>query len=121
MGDWFVAPWTVAHQDPLSMGFPRQEYCSELPFYSPGDLPNPGIKPESSALAGGFFTTKSSGKPLFLSTKHSFIRLLRDGHLQMQSNTLKKKNFFFLCVTMQAAYGILVPPPEIKPRILAPH
>ena len=104
------------------MGFPRQEYCSELPFYSPGDLPNPGIKPESSALAGGFFTTKSSGKPLFLSTKHSFIRLLRDGHLQLQSNTLTK-NYYFLCVcvTLQAAYGILVLPPETKPRILAPR
>ena len=37
-------PWTVAHQASLSMGFPRQEYWSELPFTSPGDLPNPGIK-----------------------------------------------------------------------------
>ena len=40
-------PWTVAHQAPLSMGFPRQEYWSGLPF--PGDLPNPGIKPASHA------------------------------------------------------------------------
>ena len=39
-----VTPWTVAHQAPLSMGFPRQEYWSELPFPSPGDLPNPGIE-----------------------------------------------------------------------------
>ena len=44
------------------MGFPRQEYWSELPFPSPGDLPNPGIKPRSpilqaaSCIAGGFFT-----------------------------------------------------------------
>ena len=36
-----AAPWTVAHQDPLSMGFSRQEYWSGLPFPSPGDLPNP--------------------------------------------------------------------------------
>ena len=41
----FVTPWTVAFQAPLSMGFPRQEYCSGLPFPSPGDLPNPGIEP----------------------------------------------------------------------------
>ena len=41
----FVTPWTVAHQAPLSMGFSRQEYCSGLPFPSPGDLPDPGIKP----------------------------------------------------------------------------
>ena len=40
----FVAPWTVAHQAPLSMGFSRQEYWSGLPFPSPGDLPDPGIK-----------------------------------------------------------------------------
>ena len=40
-------PWTVAHQAPLSMGFSRQEYWSGLPFPSPGDLPDPGIKPES--------------------------------------------------------------------------
>ena len=41
---------TVAYQAPLSMGFPRQEYWSGLPFPSPGDLPNPGIEPGSSAL-----------------------------------------------------------------------
>ena len=38
----FVTPWTVACQAPPSMGFYRQEYWSELPFPSPGDLPNPG-------------------------------------------------------------------------------
>ena len=42
----FVTPWTVAHQIPPSMKFSRQEYWSGLPFPSPGDLPNPGIKPE---------------------------------------------------------------------------
>ena len=40
-------PWTVAHQAPLSMGFPRQEYWSGLPFPPPGDLPDPGIEPAS--------------------------------------------------------------------------
>ena len=53
-------PWTVAHKAPLSMEFPRQEYWSELPFPTPGDLPNSGIKHvslASPALAGGFFTT----------------------------------------------------------------
>ena len=43
----FAIPWTVAHQAPLSMEFPRQEYWSRLPFPSHGDLPNPGIKPVS--------------------------------------------------------------------------
>ena len=40
-----ATPWTVAHQAPLSMGFPRQKYCSGLPFPSPGDLADPGINP----------------------------------------------------------------------------
>ena len=51
----FQMPWTVAHQAPLSMEFPRQEYWSGLPFPTPGALPDPGIKPSSPAspaLAG---------------------------------------------------------------------
>ena len=43
MSDSFVTPWTVAHQAPLSMGSPRQEYWSMGPFPPPGDLPKPGI------------------------------------------------------------------------------
>ena len=54
----FVTPWTVARQAPLSVGFPRQEYWSGLPFPSPGDLPDPGIEPSSPALAGRFFITE---------------------------------------------------------------
>ena len=45
-----VTPWTVAYQASLSRGFSRQEYRSELPFPSPRDLPNPGIKPGAPAL-----------------------------------------------------------------------
>ena len=50
----------------LSVGFPRQEYWSGLPFPLPGDLPNRGIEPQSGApaLAGGFFTTESLVEPL---------------------------------------------------------
>ena len=43
----FVTPWTAACQAPLSMGSPRQEYWSKLPFPSPGDLPDPGVEPGS--------------------------------------------------------------------------
>ena len=53
-----VTPGTVAHQAPLSMGFPRQKYWSGLPFPFPGDFPDPRIEPESPALAGAFFTTE---------------------------------------------------------------
>ena len=59
-----ATPQTVACQAPLSIGFSRQEYGSGLPFPSPGDLPNPGIEPASSALAGRFFTTEPPGKSL---------------------------------------------------------
>ena len=59
----FATPWTITRQAVLSMEFSRQEYWSELPLPTPGDLPNPGIKPESLAspgLVGGFFTTNTT-------------------------------------------------------------
>ena len=55
--------WTVGHQTPPSMGFPRQEYWSGLPFPSPGDLPDPGIKPGSSTLQADALTSEPKGKP----------------------------------------------------------
>ena len=56
-----ATPETAAHQAPPSLGFSRQEHWSGLPFPSLGDL-DPGIKPESLALAGGFFTTSTTFK-----------------------------------------------------------
>ena len=59
-GQPFVSPGTIAHQAPVSMEFPRQEYWSGVPFPPPGDLPDPEIEPvslASSELAGGFFTS----------------------------------------------------------------
>ena len=52
----FVTPWTIACQAPLSMDFSRQECWSVKPFSSPAFLPNPGIEPKSSTLAGRVFT-----------------------------------------------------------------
>ena len=54
---------TEACQTPLFMGFPRQEYWSELLFSSSGDLLIPGVESTSPGLAGRFFTTESQGKP----------------------------------------------------------
>ena len=68
MSDSFAISWTVAQQAPLPMGFSRQECWSGLLCLSPGDLPNLGIEPESlksSALAGRFFTTSTTGKPFY--------------------------------------------------------
>ena len=59
----FVAPWTVACQTPLSMGFPRQEHQSEVPFPPPRDSPHPRIEPASPPLAGGFFTASATWEP----------------------------------------------------------
>ena len=54
-------PWTVARLTRLSMEFSRQEYQSGLPFPSPGDLPNPGIKPGSAALQADSLPTELQG------------------------------------------------------------
>ena len=61
----FATPWTVGHQAPPSMGFPRQEYWSGLPFPSPGDLPNPRIKPGSPALQADALTSEPPGINIF--------------------------------------------------------
>ena len=61
----FAAPWTISRQAPLSMGLPRQEYWSGLPFPPPGCLANPGLEPtslRSSALTAGFFTASVIGE-----------------------------------------------------------
>ena len=59
----FATPRTVARQAPLSMGFSREEYWSGLPFPSPGDLPDPGIKPRSPALQADALTSEPPGQP----------------------------------------------------------
>ena len=58
---FFATPWTVAYKAPLSMKFSRQEYWSGLPFPSPGDLPDPGIKPRSPALQADALTSEPPG------------------------------------------------------------
>ena len=79
---------TVARHAPLSMGFPKQEYGSGLPFPSPGHLHDPGIElrfpvsPVSPALAAGFFTTEPSGKPHLKEEVGDFVstRLMLESH-----------------------------------------
>ena len=60
----FATSWTIVYQAPQSMGFSRQEYWSGLPFPSPGDLPNPGIKPGSPALQTDDLPSEPLGKPI---------------------------------------------------------
>ena len=87
----FATLWTS-----LSLGFPRQEYWSGLPFPTPGDLPDPGIKPtslETPALAGGFFTTSATW----------------EAHVQPSELTVST------CVSVKCP-SFLAPPPTPTPR-----
>ena len=59
----FATLWTAAHEAPLSMEFSRQEYWSGLPFPSPGDLPDPGIKSGPPALQADYLPSEPPGKP----------------------------------------------------------
>ena len=60
----FATPWAVAHQAPLSLEFSKQEYCSELLFPFPGDLPDPGIEAGSPTEPAG------QHKPWIMGTKY---------------------------------------------------
>ena len=64
MFDFSVIPWTIACQASLSMGFPRKERWSGLPFPSPGEFSHPGIEPMSPVLTSDFFITEQPGKPI---------------------------------------------------------
>jgi len=76
-----VILWTVAYQAPLSMGFSRQECWSGLPFRSAWDLSDPGIEPESSALAGSFFTDSAIWEALNIFIQFRSLQSL--SHIQL--------------------------------------
>ena len=87
----FATLWTVAYQAPLSMKFSRQEYWGGLPFPPPGDLPNPGIKPDSPVLAGRFFTTAPGGKlSPDTGTENSFSGALKNFHFMNIKKVIKE-------------------------------
>ena len=84
----FVTLKTVAYQAPLSMGFPRQEYWSGLPFPPPGDLPDPGMEPTlfiSPTLADRFFSTSTTWEALYWYDRppnpHMVYFLFSGGHV----------------------------------------
>ena len=68
-------PWIVAHQDPLSMKFSRQENWSRLSLSSPGHLPDPGIKPESPASQADSLPLSHGGSSLLFSILPTFLRI----------------------------------------------
>ena len=75
----FVTPRTVAYQAPLSMGFPRQDYWSGLPFLSLGDLPDSRIEPWPPALQGDCLPSESPGKPTSTPLQYSYLENPMDG------------------------------------------
>ena len=83
----FATPWTVAYQAPLSMGFSRQEYWSGLPFPSPGDLPDPEIKPRSPALQADALISEPPG--CSLNHKEYFKNDIKKSQPQEQVDCLK--------------------------------
>ena len=87
-----MTPWTVAHQAPLSMGFPRQEYWSGLLFPSPGDLPNPGVEPASPAGQVGSLTRSHQGNPLYTLHLDNVLRQLYLNKVgeEMEKNETKR-------------------------------
>ena len=113
-----VTLWTVTLQAPLSMEFSRQEYCSELPFPPPGDLPGPGMEPTSPTLQADSLPSQPPGKPNVATPNNKW------NHIVGQENTylLNKvkgniihfiKNFNYLgaangreCVMEQEFYSL---------------
>ena len=94
--------WAVACQTSQSLGFPKQEYWSRVPFAPPGDLPNPGIEPTSPALVGRFFTTMPPGKSyvLILDSKLNLIFALSQSSkavINILKNTLWKNSVQKTC------------------------
>ena len=87
-------PWTVAHQAPLSMGFFRQEYWSELPFPSLRDFLDPGMEPASPvspALAGGFFITEPPESTALKNCESQYCTPITYINIVHQLNFKKKK------------------------------
>ena len=77
-GPSFCISMTVASQSLLSMGFSRQKYWGGQPFPSPGDFPNPGIKPVSLALKVDYLLCEPPGKPLTADSPHLQVSELTD-------------------------------------------
>ena len=95
-----ATPWTVARQAPLSMGFSGQEYWSGLPFPSPGNVPDPEIKPRSRVLQADSLPLSHQGSPnhtyrhTLLFRLFSFCRLLQG----IEYSSLCYKLLLLVCI-----------------------
>ena len=110
----FATPWTVAHQAPPSMEFSRQEYWSGLPFPSPGDLPDAGIKPQSPALWADALPSEPQGSPFFPCSPlppslpcRFLLRALALKKRILGSNSAPGRPIFFLRVWLNFYFDLL--------------
>ena len=100
----FATPWTVAYQAPLSIEFSRQGYWSGLPFPSPGDLPNPGIKPRSPALQADALLSDLLGKHDMLIKKSMTYREVISSIIMLTLSIVSSPHANFL----QGSPGVLI-------------
>ena len=88
VSDCFATPWTIVHQAPLSVGFPRHWSWSGLPFPSPGDLPDPGIKPASPAspaLQAGSSSLSHQVSPAWREPRSNWKTLTAKGRVEFDT------------------------------------
>ena len=102
-----ATPWTAARQASLSMEFSRKEYCSGLPFPSPGNLPHPGIEPGSPALQADSLPPEPPGK---LVEKHNHTGKIL---FPLRSSNAKEKptDIVYIqygCISMKKVEGLQI-------------
>ena len=114
----FVTPWTVAQQVPLSMEFSRQEDWRGMPFPSPGDRPNPGIKPRYPALQADSLPLSLQGRSLCpftllqMALFHSFLQLSGIplyiySHIYFIHSSVNRHLVFIECASAECCFCIL--------------
>ena len=108
LSDWMVLKVCSAHQAPQSIGFSRQEYWSELPFPSSGDLPHPGIKPGSPAFQADSLPSEPLGKPVSLLWSYIFdfvLHLLSFPILPLTTNSFFSHHGCRQCLLAYFPFG----------------
>ena len=117
MSTSFVTLWTVNHQAPLSVGFPRREHWSGLPFPCPENRPNPEIEPASTALQAGSSLLSHQGSPLktlFYQYSDKTILKIFFSRMVVLNNSRLNKSSFLRTITLKSSlsctfWGIRIP------------
>ena len=117
----FATLWTVACQDPLPMGFSRQEYWSGLSFPLPGDLPNPGIKPTSfmsPALSSGFITTNTTWEVYIHRISYNSMQIYKSFKIKFKQFYIFNQTASFFLSFFSHFKGIMIFCISLHPPIL---